>query len=117
MPACLIGSGGSLFAAEAREKAKIEALISKVESLKDARFIRNGGDYDAKTAVKFLRGKWRSNAREIKTAADFIDKAATKSSLSGKPYVIRFKDGKEVKCAGFLKTELEKLNASKPERK
>ncbi|MEQ1853378.1 MAG: DUF5329 family protein, partial [Chthoniobacteraceae bacterium] len=70
------------------EKAKIEALISHLETLKDATFIRNGRDYDAKTAAKFLRGKWEANQKEIKTAADFVSKAATKSSTSGKPYVI-----------------------------
>src|SRR4051812_44481451 len=79
------------------EKRKIEALIKHVEGLKDATFVRNGTEYDAKTAAKFLRSKWNSHKAEIKTALDFIEKAASISSTSGKPYLIRRKDGKETK--------------------
>ena len=61
------------------EKARIEALISHIENLKDATFIRNGSDYDAKSAAKFLRGKWQSHEKEILTASDFIAKAASVS--------------------------------------
>ena len=73
------------------EKEKIESLIKHIEGLKDATFVRNDSDYDAKTAARFLRGKWRAQEKNIKTATDFVDKAASVSSTSGKPYVIRFK--------------------------
>ena len=94
------------------EKKKIEALIKHVEELKDAKFVRNDKEYDAKTAGAFLRGKWDAKKAEIKTALDFIDKAASVSSTSGKPYVIRFKDGKETKSAEYLGAELKKLEKS-----
>ncbi len=90
------------------EKGKIEGLIQHIEGLKDANFIRNGKEYDAKNAAKFLRGKWQSKEKEIKTAADFIDKAASVSSSTGKPYLIRFGDGREVKCGEYLKEQLKK---------
>ena len=93
------------------ETDKIEALIKHIEGLKDAKFIRNDSDYDAKTAARFLRGKWRANEKQIKTATDFIDKAASVSSTSGKPYVIRLKGEKEVKCGDYLKEELKKIEA------
>src|SRR4051794_25971203 len=70
------------------ENEKIETLIKNVEQLKDATFVRNGSDYDGKTAARFLRGKWQKQESEIKTAMDFINKAASVSSTSGKPYVI-----------------------------
>jgi hypothetical protein len=94
------------------EQQKIEALIAKVEALTDAVFIRNGSDYDAKSAAKFLRGKLGLNKSEIATAQDFIAKAGTGSSTSGKPYLIRFKDGREVACADYLKAELARLEGS-----
>jgi len=97
------------------EKEKIESLIKHVEGLKDATFIRNGVSYDAKAAAAFLRGKWDANAKVINTAKDFIDKAASQSSTSGKPYLIRFKDGKEVKSGDYLLSELKKLEDLKPE--
>ena len=98
----------------ATEKEKIEALIRNIENLKGATFIRNGSDYDAKTAAKFLRGKWRAHDKDVKTAIDFIHKVATASGTSGKPYMIRFKDSPDVKCADYLKDELKKLEKDKP---
>jgi hypothetical protein len=95
------------------EKQKIEALIKHVENLKDAKFVRNDSEYDAKTAARFLRGKWDSNESKIKTARDFIEKAASVSSTSGKPYLIRFKDGKDVKTGDYLSEQLKKLEDPK----
>lgn len=95
------------------EKAKIEALITNVGALPDAKFIRNGSTYDAKSAVSFLRGKWKSNDSDIKTAADFIAKAASTSGTSGKPYLIKLKDGAEVKCSDYLTEQLKKLEEKK----
>jgi hypothetical protein len=96
------------------EKEKIEALIKNVENLKDATFIRNGSSHDAKTAAKFLRGKWQAHQKEITTATDFIDKVGTVSGTTGRPYVIRFKDAGEVKCGDYLKQQLKKLETVKP---
>ena len=91
------------------EKAKIEALLSHLAGLTDATFVRNGSAYDAKTAAKFLRKKWEANEKEIMTAADFIARAATASSTTGKPYLIRLKDSPERPCADYLHAELKKL--------
>ena len=98
------------------EKEKIGALINSIENLKDATFIRNDSGYDAKTAARFLRGKWRREQKDIKTAMDFINKVGSVSSTSGKHYVIRFKGGGEVKCGEYLKEELKKLEKDKPEQ-
>ncbi|MFM7180259.1 MAG: DUF5329 family protein [Verrucomicrobiales bacterium] len=94
------------------EKAKIQTLLAHLEGLADAKFVRNGSDYDSKTAAKFLRGKWEANEKDIKTAADFIAMAATASSTTGKPYLIRLKDAPEVPCADYLNAELKKLEAA-----
>lgn len=97
-----------LHADAADEKGRIEGLISHIETLKDVKFIRNGSSYDAKSAGKFLRGKWQANEKDIRTAEDFIEKAASFSSTTGKPYLIQFGDGREVKCGEYLKEELKK---------
>jgi GH43 family beta-xylosidase len=91
------------------ETEKIEALIHAVDTLEGAVFIRNGKEYDCHAAADHMRTKWNWKKGEIKTARDFIRLAATSSSMSGKDYVIRFKDGREVKAADFLLAELEKL--------
>jgi hypothetical protein len=93
----------------ASEKQKIEALINQVAQLSDARFVRNGSAYSAKSAATFLRLKWQANASQVSTVGDFIDKIASFSGTSGKPYLIRFKDGPEMKSRDFLLTELKKL--------
>jgi hypothetical protein len=91
------------------EQQKIETLITQVGNLKDAIFIRNGSKYGAWTAVVFLRGKWNANVSDIKTAHDFIDKVATMSGTSGEPYLIRFRDGKEIHSRDYLLAELKKI--------
>jgi hypothetical protein len=91
------------------EVQKIEALIAHLERLKDITFVRNGRSYSARTAARFVRGKWNANKAAIKTARDFIGKAASVSSTSGKPYLIRFKDGTERPSGDYLLAELEKL--------
>jgi hypothetical protein len=91
------------------EREKIQALINHVENLKDAKFIRNGSTHDAKTAAKFLRGKWQAHEKEIKTVVDFIEKVASFSSTSGKPYVIHLNSTGDVQSGEYLKQELKKL--------
>ncbi len=46
---------------------------------------------------------------KIKTAEDFIEKIASVSSMSGKPYKIKFSNGKVFNCELILKIELKKL--------
>ena len=91
------------------ENQKIETLIKHVGDLKDATFVRNGSAYASWTAVLFLRGKWNANVSDIKTARDFIDKVATMSGTSGEPYLIRFRDGKEIHSRDYLLAELKKI--------
>ncbi|MBI1998459.1 MAG: DUF5329 family protein [Deltaproteobacteria bacterium] len=99
------------------ERQKIESLIKHVGELKDAQFIRNGSSYEVSTAVRFLRGKWEANVSSVKTARDFIDKVASFSGTSGKPYLIRFKDGSEIKSQEFLQAELRKLEKTALDRR
>jgi len=91
------------------EKHKIEALIKQVGDLKDAKFVRNGVIYEGSTAVRFLRSKWDANAAEVRSARDFIDKVASMSGTSGRPYLIRFRDGREINSREYFLGELQKL--------
>jgi hypothetical protein len=95
--------------APADENQKIEAIIQDVRDLKDATFIRNGSSYNSRSAAIFLRRKWQANQSDVRTARDFIDKVASFSGTSGKPYLIRFKDGKEIHSREFLLARLKTL--------
>jgi hypothetical protein len=94
------------------EVRKIEALIAVVESTPDAVFIRNGSEHDAKAAASHLRLKWRNAGNRIRTARDFIRYCATQSSLTGRKYRIRYKDGREVDSAEFFEAELKRIEAA-----
>lgn len=93
------------------ERRKIELLIEHVETLAGAVFIRNGDEHTCREAAGHLRDKWQWKRREIRTARDFIRVAATVSSVSGKPYFIRFNDGREVKSGEYLLAELKRIEA------
>ena len=99
--------------ADAADKARIESLIRHVETLADASFIRNGRSYQAKDAAKFLRGKWNAKAADLRSAGDFIREVASKSGTTGKPYKIRFKDGREVDCGTYLAERLAEIDEKK----
>ena|SRR5579871_6774749 len=93
------------------EEKKIEFLLHEVETLKDAKFWRNGSSYSPKQAADHLRMKYGRVSNDVKTAKDFIDKVASKSSQSGRMYVIEFNDGKRITTSAFL---YQRLAAWKP---
>jgi hypothetical protein len=101
-------------AAHLTEAQKIQALIHSVETLKGAVFIRNGTEYDGAKAAEHLRRKLDYAGDRVQTADQFIEKLATGSSMSGKPYKIRFADGKTVDSAVFFREQLRKLEGQAP---
>jgi len=88
------------------ENQKIQYLISTIESLPNAQFIRNGTTYDAKSAADHLRLKLRGAGSRVATAEDFIRVCASVSSVSGSPYQIRFADGVTITSEAFLRQKL-----------
>jgi hypothetical protein len=89
------------------ENQKIEAMIAHVEGLKQAKFVRNGVEYDAQIAGRFMRYIWNDNREKVKTADDFIRVVATASG-AGIPYLVRFPDGRESKSRDYLVELLKK---------
>jgi hypothetical protein len=106
-------AGVNAQAAAASEAQKIEYLIRSVEQMSNAKFIRNGDAYDAKAAADHLRLKLRNAAGHCKTAEDFIRLCASKSSVSGKPYQIRFADGRVMTSEAFLRQKLKEFERRK----
>ena len=111
---CVFAACGTLpawAAPEAHEQTRIERLIHAVELRKDMKFIRNGTEYDCSDAAKFLRGKLDSMGREVTTAREFIERIASRSSMSGEPYHVKFADGRTMLASQFLTDELKRLDA------
>jgi Family of unknown function (DUF5329) len=94
-----------------QEQSRIERLIRAVEARKDMTFIRNGSEYDCADAAKFLRGKLEAMGQQVSTAREFIERIASKSSMSGEPYHVKFADGKTMLASQFLTEELKRLEA------
>jgi hypothetical protein len=93
----------------AQEQTRIERLIRYVESQKAIKFIRNGTEYTAEDAGKFLRGKLEAMGSEVTTARQFIKRIASRSSMSGQPYHVRLPDGQTVLAENFLEDELQRI--------
>jgi hypothetical protein len=93
------------------ERQKIDALIASVEHLPGAVFIRNGTEYDGTKAAAHLRTKLDYAGKRIKTVDQFIDRLATASSMTGKPYKIRFADGRTVESAVYFREQLRRIEA------
>jgi len=98
---------GVLSAQDNIERKKIEFLISSVENLKGAKFIRNGTEHDdGKAAADHLRMKLQNAGGYVQTADDFIRLCASKSFLTGKPYMIRSSDGKTITSEEYFRKKL-----------
>ena len=93
----------------APEQSRIEKLIRYVESQKATKFIRNGTEYTAEDAGKFLRGKLEAMGGEVTTARQFIKRIASRSSMSGQPYHVRLADGQTLLAENFLEDELQRI--------
>lgn len=107
--AVLLVALGAVAAPPPQEQSRIERLIKMVEVRKDMKFIRNGTEYDCTDAARFLRGKLEAMGKEVTTAREFIERIASKSSMSGEPYHVKFADGRTMLASVFLNEELKRL--------
>lgn len=87
---------------------EIKGLLDFVEH-SECQFVRNGSEYPGPRArahlekkLNYLEGKGMVNSAE-----DFIELAATKSSMSGRAYEVRCSEGVEP-ASTWLKRELQR---------
>jgi hypothetical protein len=100
------------------EEQKIDFLIEQV-GLVDGYFVRNGNDHSPESAVAHLNMKmekamnsWFAPDKDKWTVEMFIEKIASKSSFSGKPYQIRFKSGQIVYTGDWFHERLKEFSAN-----
>jgi hypothetical protein len=103
---------GVVIAQDNLEKKKIDFLISSIDNLKEAKFIRNGTEHDGKEAAEHLRMKLQNAGGRVQTADDFIRLCGSYSSISGKPYLIRLSDGTTIKAEQYFRKLLKEYNAN-----
>lgn len=71
----------------ASPEAEIDHLLGFIAA-SPCSFLRNGVAYDGAEAVAHIEDKYAYYRDDIHRAEDFIALAATKSALSGKPYLV-----------------------------
>jgi uncharacterized protein DUF5329 len=97
------------FATQTLAKESLEETINYLLHFiqtSDATFIRNGTVHAPAEAAKHVKAKYEHFKDQIKTPEDFIRLSASKSLLTGKPYLVRSPDGKEMHLDDWLSNAL-----------
>ena len=85
--------------------AEIEHLISAVGE-SGCTFVRNGKEHDAEAAEAHLRLKYRRGRKYATTAEAFIERLASKSSMSRKAYQMACPDSPTIASGVWLRARL-----------
>ena len=108
----LLLTAAMAFGFDAQTKAEIDELISYVQT-SGVRVIRNGTEYSGAEGAQHLRDKLGKAGDRVKTTDDFITGIASKSYLSGKPYLVKFADGHTQPTGEWLRAHLAETRKSK----
>ncbi len=88
----------------AHEEARINAMLDALAQKKDLVFVRNGDAHNCDEAVSHLRLKLGNTRNRIDTAEQFIDKVASSSSITGKPYIVKIPGKSDENAQPYLHT-------------
>jgi hypothetical protein len=99
--------------AAAGSQEEIVHLLQYIEK-SECVFTRNGEEHLGAEAQEHIQMKYDYVRKKVETTEDFIKYAATKSSLSGKPYLVRCKE-LEILTADWLKAELDRFRQPETE--
>lgn len=101
--------------ANVEAQGEIEYLFTFLEK-SDCEFKRNGTWYDGKEAVAHINRKYQYLLKKglVSTTESFIERAASKSSMSGRAYQVRCGGGDPVESKDWFFLELEKMRVIKP---
>jgi len=86
-------------------ETEVEYLVSTIGA-SDCTFIRNGKRHSAEDAEDHLRMKYRRGKRYAPTAEKFIERLASESSMSKKPYYIECEGQEAVPSGEWLMARL-----------
>lgn len=90
----------------------LNLLMNSLESC-ECKFVRNGTEHEPKEAREHMERKLKATDGKVQTIPNFIEYIGTKSSVTGKPYLVKFSDGKTVESAVWLKTKWEEISKKK----
>lgn len=95
-------------------RAEIEALLARLPA-SGCQFNRNGSWHSGAEAQAHLRKKlaYLEDRQLVTTAEQFIERGASRSSLSGRPYLVRCAGQAPVDSARWLSAELQAQRAAR----
>lgn len=88
--------------------SRIERLLDRIAEA-DVKFVREGQQYTGREAADHLRRKLAAAGSRIENVEDFIEKIASRSSTTGKPYHIKLADGTMVEAQQWLEEQLKRM--------
>ena len=113
--ALLLASFLSLAAGAAPPETAVKEINHLLDHVGESgcEFYRNGSWYGSQKAVAHLRDKYKylNDRNLVNTTEQFIERAASESSFSGKPYQIRCGGGAAVNSQQWLHEKLMELRA------
>ena len=92
--------------------AEINYLLETVAA-SDCTFIRNGKKHAAADAAEHLQMKRRRGKRYFSTTEEFIERLASKSSWTGKPYLIQCQNEPEQPAGEWFTRYLQDYRSSR----
>jgi hypothetical protein len=104
----LFAAAGNAASLPPAAKAEIDALLSRLEA-SSCTFNRNGTWYPATEAKTHLlrKLKYLENKGAVQSTEQFIELAASSSSTTGQPYLVKCGSGAPVQSGAWLRSQLQ----------
>jgi len=113
---CGLAAAGPPAVAEPHEAAQgeIAALLAAIGT-SGCTFVRNGEPGDAASARAHLERKYRYARKKLDSAESFIERVASQSSMTGRPYLVECLGKPEQRTRDWLFDRLAEIRGSQPE--
>lgn len=110
---CFLVAAGNAASLSPVAKAEIDGLLSRLEA-SSCTFNRNGTWYPATEAKSHLlrKLKYLEDRGAVQNAEQFIERAASSSSTTGQPYLVKCGSGAPVQSGTWLLAELRAMRSS-----
>ena len=110
---CIFAAAGNAASVPPVAKAEIDGLLSRLEA-SSCTFNRNGTWYPATEAKAHLlrKLKYLEDRGAVQSAEQFIELAASSSSTTGQPYLVKCESGAPVQSGTWLLSQLQLMRSS-----
>ena len=109
----IFAAAGNAASLSPAARAEIDALMSRLEA-SSCTFNRNGTWYPATEAKAHLLGKLKylEDRGAVQSAEQFIERAASSSSTTGKPYRVKCGSDASVESGPWLRSQLQLIRSA-----